>query len=264
MTGWHEAPMIAWDTETTGIDVEADRIVTAAVVELSPTDTSQWQVVRNTWVIDPGIEIPEAATAIHGVTSEYAREHGEPSLGVIDRIAGELALALTHGIPVVGMNASFDLTLLDRECRRHDLPTLSERMDGRPVAPILDVRILDKHVDTYRKGSRKLPALCDTYGVPIDGAHNSCEDALAAARVLFRIGQIGAGKHGARTPEVTAACRSLLALSLEQLHELQVKAAREQARSFAAHRERTGQPVPDDVDGVWPVRPLPAAQGVAS
>jgi DNA polymerase-3 subunit epsilon len=256
--------MLAYDCETTGIQVETDRIVTASAVELSPTDTSQWQVVRDTWLIAVDVDIPEAATAIHGVTTAHAREHGQPAAGVIDRAAGELALALTHGVPVVGMNLSFDLTLLDRECRRNRVPTLADRMDGRPVAPVLDVRILDKHVDTFRKGSRKLDALCETYGVPHDGAHDACEDALAAARVLFRIGQIGAGKRRGRIPEVEQACRRLAALTLDQLHDLQVESAAEQARSFAAYRERSGQPVPDDVEGVWPVRPLPAVEGAAS
>ena len=32
MTTWYEGPLAAFDTETTGVDVETDRIVSAAVV----------------------------------------------------------------------------------------------------------------------------------------------------------------------------------------------------------------------------------------
>ncbi len=32
MTCWYEGPLAAFDTETTGVDVETDRIVSAAVV----------------------------------------------------------------------------------------------------------------------------------------------------------------------------------------------------------------------------------------
>ena len=32
MTYWYEGPLAAFDTETTGVDVETDRIVSAALV----------------------------------------------------------------------------------------------------------------------------------------------------------------------------------------------------------------------------------------
>lgn len=67
---WVRQRIVGFDTETTGVDVTGDRIVTAAlVVRDKLTGLSQ---VR-TWIIDPGVEIPEAASAIHGITTEYAR-----------------------------------------------------------------------------------------------------------------------------------------------------------------------------------------------
>ena len=62
MTNWWRSPFTAWDTETTGVDVESDRIVTATLISTDPNTADV------DWLLDPLIEIPEQATAVHGVT----------------------------------------------------------------------------------------------------------------------------------------------------------------------------------------------------
>ncbi len=238
MTGWHLGKMLAFDLETTGIDVESDRIVTASTVGITPDQTYRTRTAS--WLVDPGVDIPEAATAVHGITTDHAKEHGERPEVALDAVAADLALALVGGVPVVGMNLPYDLTLLDRECRRHRVPTLDDRLDGR-VRPVIDVHVLDKQVDPYRKGSRKLTDLCEHYAVRLDDAHDSTADAVAAARVAYRICQ--------RFPE-------LAAMSLGELHDAQITWAAEQAASLAAHWRRKGDPRADDVDGSWPIRPI--------
>ena len=63
--------MVGFDTETTGVSPTSDRIVTAALIRREGS-----LVQTLTWVIDPGVEIPERATAVHGITTAFAREHG--------------------------------------------------------------------------------------------------------------------------------------------------------------------------------------------
>ena len=71
-----------FDLETTGIDVETDRIVTAHVGLLDASGT----VIRaRDWIADPGIEIPAGATAVHGITTARARAEGRPAAEVIER-----------------------------------------------------------------------------------------------------------------------------------------------------------------------------------
>ncbi len=70
---WNAGPFLAFDTETTGVDVENDRVVTACLIKIVPGQLAE---TRN-WLIDPGVEIPEAATAVHGVDTEKARNDGE-------------------------------------------------------------------------------------------------------------------------------------------------------------------------------------------
>lgn len=102
-----------------------------------------------------------------------------------------------------------------------------------------DIRTLDKIVDRYRKGSRKLADACTHYGVRIDGAHDASHDALAAARILYKI---ASGSPG------------LAAMPLPDLHQMQVRAKAEQAASFRAYLKRQGDPA-DGVRGEWPIIP---------
>ena len=161
---WTDGPLLGFDTETTGVDVDHDRIVTAALVRRDASGTH----VRS-WLIDPGVPIPDAAAAIHGVSTEHARTHGRPPREALEEIATDLAEALRGGVPVVAYNASFDLCLLDAELRRHRLKTLPDRLcsDARPV---IDPLVLDRAEDRLRRGKRKLVDLCGYYQVVESGA----------------------------------------------------------------------------------------------
>mgnify|MGYP002652042991 CR=1 FL=1 len=65
--------LIGFDTETTGTNVERDRIVTVALVHSVGPGRENETVA--TWLIDPGVEIPEPAQRVHGISTEHAREH---------------------------------------------------------------------------------------------------------------------------------------------------------------------------------------------
>ncbi len=258
MTAWYDAgPMAPWDCESTGVDVETDRIVTACVGLLRPA-TPKWDVTVKSWLIAVEIDIPEAASAIHGITTEYAKEHGQPPAEALDLIGAELALAMRAGFPLVGSNLVYDNSLSDRELRRHNLPTVEERL-GRPIGPCIDVYVLDKWIDPYRKGSRKLIDLCATYGVRIDGAHDSTFDAMAAARIAYVIGQrcqmpadqlrsLYADRR--RPEEIVRAYQRLAKMSLSELHEAQVQWKYEQSESLRDYWMRKANEYRHTIDTV--------------
>jgi DNA polymerase-3 subunit epsilon len=252
--------LAAFDLETTGVDVESDRIVTAAVIGIAEGGSTPYE-----WLADPGVEIPAEATAVHGITTEHAREHGEPRHIVVDQVAEMLAVWVREsGAAVVGHNVSFDLTLLDRECRRYALPTLHDRLDGRPLY-VIDTRVLDQRAVPYRRrvsekqGARQLITLAQFYRVPWDDdqAHGCSYDALVAARVAYRIGQL-AHMRRADWPEHVRAERRVAFLpfrdlTLAELHAAQIEWAAEQAAGLQAHLRKTN---PDAVvDPSWPLRP---------
>lgn len=230
-TAWSEGPFLAFDTETTGVDVTSDRLVTVGLVRRE----GGAQDVR-TWLVDPGIPIPPGATAIHGVTTEQARAEGSPTAEVAEEVAELLADALGAGVPVVIFNAGYDLALLENELRRHKLPTLRERL-GAPIAPIIDPLAIDRGVNRFRKGKRTLDALCAAYGVTTDAelhrAENDAEVTLDLAQAML------------------AFSPTLRGLTLAQLHAEQGGWHRAWATSFNEWLERKGRR--GDVEVTWPL-----------
>jgi hypothetical protein len=73
---WLTGRLCAFDTESTGVDTSTDRIVSACVAFVGGGEPAEF----HEFLIDPGIEIPDSATKIHGITTEHAREHGSSRL----------------------------------------------------------------------------------------------------------------------------------------------------------------------------------------
>ncbi|KAB7850191.1 exonuclease domain-containing protein [Streptomyces mobaraensis] len=238
---WSEGRMCGFDLETTGIDPETARIVTACVVQVGGGRSPQ----SRTWLSDvDGQPIPAEAAEVHGITTARARAEGTDLRQVVEEILGALSDAVLDGTPVVAMNARYDLTLLDREARRYGMAPLTERVGDRLC--VIDPFVIDKRIDRYRRGTRKLSDLCRHYRVPLDGAHSADADAVAAWRVAWRIGQV--------EPEIGAA-------PLPFLHEKQVEWAAEQAVSLAEYFARTPGKE-HQAAGVRPEWPLIPAQEV--
>ncbi len=233
---WYEGPLASFDTETTGVDVEQDRVVSAAlVVQPAPNAPAE----QRTWLADPGIAIPDGARAVHGITDEHVRAHGRPPHTVVAEIARALAEQARAGVPLVVMNAPYDLTLLDRELRRHRGSSLAQFLDGAELL-VVDPRVLDKHVDRYRKGRRTLTDLCAHYEVVLTGAHDASADATASLELVRAIG----ARH--RT--------ALGALSPAELHLRQTVWHAAQARGLQNWFDRSG--TQERVDRSWPLRPV--------
>ncbi|MER6332323.1 3'-5' exonuclease [Streptomyces sp. NPDC001034] len=240
MTYWYEGPLAAFDTETTGVDVETDRIVSAAVVV---QDAPQTLPRVSRWLVNPGVPVPAEATAVHGLTEEHLQRNGRWPAPVVFEIAEQLAEHAARGRPLVVMNAPFDLTLLDRELRRHRASSLERWFPSVPLR-VLDPRVLDKHLDRYRKGRRTLTDLCAHYGVELEGAHDAATDALAALEVVRALGRRFATR--------------LERLSPAELHTLQAGWHAAQARGLQSWFARNGSD--ETVDTEWPLRPqMPAA-----
>lgn len=218
-----------FDTETTGIAPETTRIVSAHISVLDPYGGVQ---EPQNWLINCGIDIPEQATAVHGITTERMRAEGTDAADSIYELVTKLSNFFTAGIPVVAYNAAYDFTILDREAKRYGLD---------PIAgpkPVVDPMILDKQMDKYRKGKRTLEAAAIHYGVSLTDAHDASADAIAAGHVAQAIGKKFAADLAYPAPE---------------LHDLQVTWAKEQAESYASWRRSQNLPVYAG-DGLWPVR----------
>ncbi|CAM3323769.1 exonuclease domain-containing protein [Stackebrandtia soli] len=220
---WHTGPLLGFDTETTGVDPLKDRIVTAAIVD--GADVSRW-------LLDPGVEIPAGASAVHGISTEHARANGLPPSEALPEIAAALTKAAQESIPVVAYRAAFDLTLLSSELDRHGLPQVPWS-DLRVVDPY----VLDKRVDKWRRGKRTLSAVTEHYGVVLEEAHTAAADARAAVGVARAIGM--------KYPKVAA-------MSVAELHANQVTWHAEDAASLEAYFRRQGRQ--EAIDRRWPLQ----------
>lgn len=155
---WHTEPMCALDTETTGVDVDTDRVVSAAVIRVGLDD----------------------------------------------------ALPPTRRMRVI------DTSVLDK----HVLPR------RRRVSPT--------------QGARQLITVAQVYSLGWDeeAAHGSEYDALMAARVAYRIGQL-VGMRPAERPRFELdryqQFDQLAGLTVDELHDRQVVWAREQAEGLRSY-----------------------------
>jgi DNA polymerase-3 subunit epsilon len=241
MRTWADGPMVAFDVETTGTDVENDRIVTASVVIVA----GGGKPIVISWLADPGVEIPAGATSVHGITTEHAQAHGSPAVQVVAEVRAVLADAVSMSRPLVVFNAPYDLTLLDRECRRHGVPVLGE---VRAPLRVIDPLVIDRATGPRRRGRRNLETVAALHGVHLskEDAHTSAGDCLAAARVAW---------CQAHRTEVGA-------LSLDELQVWQRGAHIDWADGFEAFLRTQGKG--DVIDRSWPIRPyvaLAAADG---
>ena len=228
---WHDE-LAVFDLETTGVDVESCRIVSAHVGILDSAGTA---VERWDWLADPGVEIPDGAAAVHGITTERARAEGRPAAEVVGEIVATLDAILFSGMPLVVYNAPYDLTLLHREARRHSVLPVHD------PSPVIDPLVIDKALDRYRRGKRTLTVASEVYGVELTDAHTAGADAVAAGRVAQAI---------ARAYEGT------LAVDAHELHELQIGWSATQAASFEEYMRRTVDPE-FTAAGDWPMKPFP-------
>jgi len=218
-----------FDLETTGIDVETSRIVSAHVGVL---DAGGTLIERHDWLADPGVDIPEQASAVHGISTERARAEGRPAAEVVAEIVEALTGLFDRGLAVTIYNAPYDLSLLHHEALRYGVVPLTE------PAPIVDPLVLDRVVDKYRKGKRTLEVSAVVYGVDLTDAHDASADAVAAGRVAQAMAR--------RYPQQ-------LAIESGILHAQQIAWCAEQAADFQAYMRRTHNP-DFTTSGLWPIR----------
>jgi DNA polymerase-3 subunit epsilon len=288
MAAWWTGRAVGFDIESDSANPEDARIITACAMVIRPGVPP----IAHEWLAQPERDIPAEATAVHGITTEYAKAQGAPREDVVTGIVDTLREAGPE-CPVIIHNAPYDLTVLDRELRRLGLGSIgagipgvggqmcSLRLDGREVAAfwVIDTLVLDKHVDPYRKGPRDadgnklggrntLAVAAPVYGVTLteEEAHSAAGDVRACVRMAIEIARRSSLPISAvadlymdrrRPYEIAGRFYDLGALDLAALHEWQIEWAGEQAASFAEYVRAN----PDkydfdasDVIGEWPMR----------
>lgn len=169
MATFDASRMLSFDLETTSANPREARVVTSALVRID-----DGVVDANETLADPGIEIPEEAAKVHGITTERARAEGRDHAEVVRETVEAIKKGWEDGLTLVVFNAPYDLTVLRNLTG-----------DFTVTGPVFDPLVVDRAKDRYRTGPRNLTAMCEHYGVRIDNAHEATADAFAAARVAW-------------------------------------------------------------------------------
>lgn len=160
-----ERPLVFFDLETTGLDIERDRIVELGLVKLLPDGERQTRARR----IHPGMPIPPEATAVHHISDADVAD-----CPPFSRIARDLH-AWLQGCDLGGYNVErFDLPLLAAEFRRVQLEFPAE-----------GTRVIDAYrIFAQREGRDLKSALRFYCDKELVGAHSAEADILATVEVL--------------------------------------------------------------------------------
>ena len=159
-------PLVVFDLEATGTDVNRDRIVQIAMVRIDPGGGRS----ESQWLVNPEMPIPPEASAVHGITDDQAA--AAPTLS---ELADEILTAVA-GADLCGFNAI-----------RFDIPMLAFEMErvGRPL-DLDGVRFVDPMIIFHRRERRDLAAAVRFYcDCDHEGAHDALADARATVDVLL-------------------------------------------------------------------------------
>ena len=158
-------PICFFDLETTGIDITKDRIVEISILKVYPNGNKE----SKTWLVNPTIPIPKAASDVHGITDE--RVACEPTFK-------ELAKQIHNMIK--------DSDLAGYNSDRFDIPLLAEEMLRAEVDFDLRNRVsVDVQTIFHKMEQRTLSAAYKFYcGKDLIDAHTASADTNATYEIL--------------------------------------------------------------------------------
>ena len=158
-------PIIFFDLETTGTDISKDRIVEICYIKIFP-DGRELEYTRR---INPGMHIPETASAVHGIYDDDVKD-----CPFFKEVAKEIANEF-EGSDVAGFNSNrFDLPLLAEEFLRAQVDIDLSRLAA------IDVQVL-----YHKREPRTLTAAYKFYcGKELEDAHSALADTRATYEVL--------------------------------------------------------------------------------
>jgi len=158
-------PLAFFDLETTGVQVQKDRIVEIAIAKAHIDGSIEIKTRR----INPGIPIPLEASLVHGIYDEDVKD--EPSF---KQVAKSLAQFL-EGCDLAGFNSNrFDVPMLVEEFLRNgvDFEVKNRKLiDAQRIYHLMEPRNLSAAYKFYCKKELK-------------NAHSAEADVLATLEVL--------------------------------------------------------------------------------
>ena len=158
-------PLVFFDLETTGTNINSDRIVEICYLKVYPNGNEDAKTFR----INPGMHIPEDSSAIHGIYDEDVKDC--PTFkDVAKKIAADI-----EGADLAGFNSN-----------RFDIPVLAEEFLRAGVdVDLMKHKFVDVQVIYHKLEQRTLSAAYKFYcGKDLEDAHTAEADTRATYEVL--------------------------------------------------------------------------------
>ena len=161
---------VVFDTETTGLYYDLDRIIELGAVRIENGVICEGFHT----MIDPERAIPESAAAVNHITDDMVR--GQPK---IEEVLPDF-FKFTRGAALVGHNIEFDIKFLQFAAKKNGYFFENELYDTMELA---------------RENVKGLPNLqqktvAARFGIDVGSAHRALDDALTCARIFLEVMKI--------------------------------------------------------------------------
>lgn len=163
-------PGLVLDTETTGLDVQLDRMCSIGAVRTHGSRI--YPGIAFDRLVNPGRSIPARSTAVHGITNAMVANVPGPA-GVLPDL-----LPLMRYTVLIGHNTGYDLAMLRHGAREAGLAWQDP--------PWLDLLLLAAALEP-EETDLNLESIALRLGVHVSGRHTALGDALVTAAVYVRL-----------------------------------------------------------------------------
>ncbi len=201
----HDEIFSIFDTETTGLDTDKDKICSFAGVKATSN-----KVLKDTLVnqyINPKIPIPLRSSRIHGIYDFHVTY--EP---VIENFEDTI-VSFLQGSVICGHNINFDFLFFKREFKKKIIHQILKDQ------PIIDTLYLSAALFPELQ-SYGLNYLCEKFNIKLEKRHTALGDTLMTADLLLYLLQEAMSRNITTISEIIKLTKSTKKLNYAQLQVL--------------------------------------------
>ena len=165
-----ETRFVVFDTETTGIQPETDRILSIGAISVTGNVIHVSDVFEQFLIQE---KFSSNTVEIHGILKNGEQHKITESESV------ELFLGYLQSSIIVAHHAAFDVEMINRCLKRMDLPKLRNK--------VLDTGVLYKKLNRVENRHYSLDYLCKEFNVPVNDRHNALGDAYITAQIFVKM-----------------------------------------------------------------------------
>ncbi len=184
-----DKPLVFVKVHTTGLDTKTDRIIAITISKYQPDGSHK----SGTRMVNPECEIPQEATAIHGITNEMVQNEK-----TFDQVAKGL-FEFINDADIAGFNVRFDIEMLMGEFARAgldyvvhsrdviDLYEMYTKLNPRNFAAAIKHYVDPSFKEDRVLNSEEFVGLCDNMMDAMLPVDNSLKDAVGTTGVGTKI-----------------------------------------------------------------------------